>query len=778
MSKITFGDWMIRQQGYDPESLMFSESIFSLGNGYMGVRGFMAQEENRKNYDLCTYIAGIFDYIKPGITDMANTPNFLKASFQFNGIDLDTNKGNIYNFNRILNMQDGTLTTSFIWEDYAGSRTKIEEIRFLSIANIHNAIQRFKITPINYTGEIVAQIAIDGQIANNPINDDQMKEDINPVVFFKEIEKGVNADGISYITVMTKETKYIISEAFSVNVSRNGTKTENIIYNEEFMSEDKYIAKRICFNMQVGNEYVIDKMVSVYTSRDDVDDVQNATICSVAYANKLGFEGMLKLNKKAWAQKWDIADIVVEGDEKSQTALRYNIFNLIQGNSENDPNVSIGARGIMHGRYKGCYFWDTEIFMLPFYIYTNPKAARNLLMYRYNTLAGAEKNARMQNVEGARYAWMCSIDGTEQCETWDTGCCEVHITADVAYAINQYYEVSGDETFLKDYGAEILIKTARYWKSRFTYFKDDDVYNMLFVKGPNEYGGVTVNNTYTTIMAINNFKLAMKAIDILKSKYIDDWDKLSKKISFCDSEIEKWKDIIDKAVINYDAQRALYIEDDNFLKLEPINIEELKNNDEPLYKKVSFDRLQRYRVLKQADVILLMTLLPDMFTDEEKRAAWNFYEPITLHDSSLSFGTHALFAARLGLKEKAYEYFIKSSRLDLEDIMKNTGKEGIHFASLGATWQAVINGFGGVEIKNGLISINPKLPELWNLLSFKMFYRNCIICVNISKNAVELVLDEKSCCDKINLNVCGECLTLIRGNKTIKSIHNKNKKLF
>jgi len=365
---------------------------------------------------------------------------------------------------------------------------------------------------------------------------------------------------------------------------------------------------------------------------------------------------------------------------------------------------------------------------------------------------------------------MCSIDGTEQCDTWDTGCCEVHITADVAYAINQYYEVTGDETFIKDYGAEILIKTARYWKSRFTYSKDSDVYNMLFVKGPNEYGGVTVNNTYTTIMAINNFKLAMKAIDLLKSKYTDDWNKLRQKISFCDCEIEKWKDIIGKAVINYDPQRALYIEDDNFLKLEPINVEELKKNDEPLYKKVSFDRLQRYRVLKQADVILLMTLLPDMFTTEEKNSAWNFYEPITLHDSSLSFGTHALFAARLGLKEKAFEYFIKSSRLDLEDIMHNTGKEGIHFASLGATWQAVIYGFGGVELKNGMISIDPKLPDSWKSLSFKLLYRNCIISVTILRDIIELFLDEKSCCEKIVINVYGECLTLVKGSKIIKSM--------
>jgi len=395
MGKIICGDWMIRQQGYDPESLTFSESIFSLGNGYIGVRGFMAHERNREKFDLCTYIAGIFDYFKPGITDMVNTPNFLRASFRLNGSELDINTGHIDNFCRVLNLQNGTLTTSFVWEDNLVFRTKTEEIRFLSIARIHNAVQRYKITPLNYSGDILAEIAIDAQISNNPINDDQLKEDINPVTFLKEIEKGVSADGISYITVITKETEYKISEAFCVNVSRNGTRMESLDLDEEILAEEKYIARRIGFHILEGNEYVFDKMVAVYTSRDDADDIQEAAVNSASSALKLGFEGMLKLNKKAWAQKWDIADIVVEGDETSQTALRYNIFNLIQGNSEDDPNVSIGARAIMHGRYKGCYFWDTEIFMLPFYAYTNPKAARNLLMYRYNTIAGAEKKCQI-----------------------------------------------------------------------------------------------------------------------------------------------------------------------------------------------------------------------------------------------------------------------------------------------------------------------------------------------------------------------------------------------
>lgn len=746
--------WIIKQEACEPERESFYESIFSLGNGYMGVRGFAEEQSHINNYELYTFIAGIFDYFKPGITDMVNTPNFLFSLITVNGELLDYKNGTVTEFWRSLNLEDGTLIRSFVWQDSKGRKTKIESTRFLSIDSRHNAVIRYKITPENYSGCIIFETAIDARIANNPISDDQLKNDINPVEFLYEIDKGMTEDGISFIRVATKETGYEISEAFSLSLTENG---RNIEFHDVTDEKDRYVSRIIEFDARQGKEYVFEKMVAVYTSRDGLaDGINDCAINSAAEAKRIGFEGMLKANKNAWLGKWNVADIKIEGDEKAQLSIRYNIFNLIQGDSENDSKVSIGARGIFHGRYRGCYFWDTEIFMLPFFAYTNPRAARNLLMYRYHTLPGAEENAGRQSVEGARYAWMCTIDGMEQCDTWDTGCCEIHITADIAYAINQYCEISGDEEFLINYGAEILIKTARFWKSRFTYDKNKDCFNMLFVKGPDEYGGVTENNTYTTKMAINNFKLAIDAIALLKNKYGEDWNRLKAKTGFDESEQDKWRDISEKAIINYDSQKKLYIEDDNFLKLEPLNIEKFKTDDTPLYHKISFDRLQRYMVLKQADVILLMALLPESFTEEEKKAAWDFYEPITLHDSTLSFGSHALFAARLGLMKKAYEYFGKSLRLDLDDIMCNTGKEGVHFASFGATWQAVVNGFGGVGLKGGGINITPNLPDKWTLLKFRFYYKGNLIGVSITKDDVKVTIDERGSVEGVNIRVNDE----------------------
>lgn len=751
-------NWTIEQKTYWPDRESFYESIFSLGNGYMGARGFTEEKRSRSKYELCTFIAGVFDYIRPGITDMVNTPNFLHTRLTIDGEPFGYDSGNIVSYERSLNLKDGTLNKTVVWQDGRGRRTKIESVRFFSMDNVHNAAVRYRIIPVNHSGRIVFETAIDAQVANNPVSDDQLRDDVNQVELLQAVEKGTTGDGVAFVKAETRETRCVICEAFTLDGAENG---EKIRLQEATCENDGYISKKLELDMRQGNEYVIDKLIAVYTSRDGLgEEINAAAVRSAVEARKTGFEGMLAASREAWLKKWGVADIIIQGDERAQLSIRYNIFQLIQGNAENDDRVSIGARGIFHGRYKGCYFWDSEIFMLPFFTYTNPKAARNLLMYRYHTLPGAEENARRQSTEGARYAWMCTIDGMEQCDTWDTGCCEVHITADVAYAINQYCEATGDEEFLTDCGAEIYIKTARFWKSRFTYDRQNDRYNMLFVKGPDEYGGVTENNTYTTMMAINNFKLAMDAIALLKGKHPEAWGRLKAKTGFSDSEQDEWKEISGKAVINYDAQRKLYIEDDNFLKLEPLNIEGIKTDHTPLYHKISFDRLQRYMVLKQADVILLMALLPESFTEEEKKAAWDFYEPITLHDSTLSFGTHALFAARLGLMDKAYDYFNKSSRLDLDDIMHNTGREGVHFASFGATWQAVVNGFGGVVLSSGGIDIAPNLPEKWTLLKFKIFFKGNLIGISISKDGTKVSVDGSECSGDINISINNEKVNL------------------
>nr|MCR4777918.1 glycoside hydrolase family 65 protein [Lachnospiraceae bacterium] len=354
--------------------------------------------------------------------------------------------------------------------------------------------------------------------------------------------------------------------------------------------------------------------------------------------------------------------------------------------SSGDPTVNIGARGISHGRYKGCYFWDTDIFMLPFYLKNDINAAKNLCLYRIGMLPAAKEHSRKMNTKGARYPWMSALDGSEQCETWDIGCSELHITADVVYAIDNYCKTSKDEDFYISKAAEVYVETARFWASRYTWDKDGKKADLLFCKGPDEYCGITSNNLFTNIMVMHNLKLAIKAAKDLREKNGDTY----KRLNISDKEISDWDKLFNAIVIPKDPDTGHLTQDETFHLLEEVDISSIKPNDEASYHTVCFDRLQRYKVIKQADVLLIMTRFPKLFTKEEKLQAWEDFEPVCLHDSTLSFASHALFALQNDLKDEGMDYLKKALLLDLRDIMNNTGHEGLHLANMGEAWSAAM----------------------------------------------------------------------------------------
>ncbi|KAB3526227.1 glycoside hydrolase family 65 protein [Alkaliphilus serpentinus] len=716
MSYGSINTWKLIEKEYKPEKALLYDSLFSLGNGYMGSRGFHP-EENKESYEAMVFIAGVYDYIKAGITDFVNTPNIFYINLYIDGQLLNPFECNIIDYDRELDMKNGVLYRKLTVRDSKERDTVIEYSRFFSLKEKHLAVTRYKVTPLNYSGEITVLNGIDAASSNNPIPDDQLKSDSEVVSLFDVTSINHYKKNSVSIGFNTKGTNIHMSEALCVVSPEGGVEHDSI-------SLAKIVGIKSTKKVLKGSSIELDTYSAIYTSRDGIADIEKASKEMIADASLRGYRRVLRDSEEEWSLKWDISSIDIKGDDLLEQGLRYNIFQLISSNSQHDGTVSIGARGLTHSRYKGCYFWDTEIFMLPFYIYTCPEAAKNLLMFRYNTLKAAEENARNQNLSGARYPWMCNTDGIEQCETWDIGFSEVHITADIAYAIENYYNITGDIEFYLDYGAEILIQTARYWASRFTYDLRNDLYNMLFVKGPNEYGGVTLNNTYTTLLALYNLELGKKAIEMLKSNRRSKWIDMKSEMGFEESEINLWNDIITKAKVNYDEAKNLYIEDDNFYKLEVLDISAYKKGEEPLYKTICFDRLQRYRVIKQADVILLMCLLPDKFSKLEMKAAWDEYESITLHDSSLSYGTHAQFAAWLDYKEEAYSYLMKSIRLDIDNIMNNTGKEGIHFAAAGASWQAFIFGICGIYIRDHTLLAKPCLPDHIKDVQFKLIYND------------------------------------------------------
>lgn len=717
---IQYEPWKIRWEGReDPK---FLETIFSQSNGYLGSRCAFFMD-GAKAYERCNYLAGGFEYISPGVTDMVNLPDL----FHF---QLSLGPGEYQSFSQSLDMQNGLFERKSVWRDQEGRETQIDISRFISMDNKHVSALSLQLTALNYTDNITVFMGIDGKTVNLPVDDDQTKENLDTVSLLSVSEMKTGED-YCFLTADSNGSNRL-HVAITARIVQSCGRTKDA-------SVSDCPAKELDVPLVEGEMVRIEKILYTEAVFGDGEVVSKKSESTRHGGHDLcphiinhSFEALLKNSQRAWKSRWDQGDIQItsKGNDASiQSALRYNLFQLMQNCPYDDPGVSIGARGLTHGRYKGCYFWDTDIFLLPFYLYTAPQAARNLTLFRLNTLPDAKKNAEVLSLPGARYPWMCAIGGIEQCQTWDIGRCEIHITADVAYAVENYLKVSGDET-LKKQSAQLYVETARYWAGRFSYDQRKDVYNLLFVKGPDEYCGVSGNNAYTVLLARHNLRLALQAVE-------------RKEANAGVSEMEKWRDILEKSQIEYDSNRDLYIQDDNFLRLEAFPGQKPEDG-RAAYHQYDFDWLQRYQVLKQADLVLLMVLKPEWFTNREQQAIWDFYEPLTLHDSSLSFGIHAWAAANLGLEKKALEYFDKSLFLDLENRMKNTGQEGIHLAAVGATWQAVVFGFAGLKLGNdGKPELSPRLPKDWERLSFYFYIKGKRYQAVIDENGGKIETEEE-----------------------------------
>ncbi len=631
--------WTIEREGPVSEE---TESIFSVGNGVMGIRGFSLQTPKYRPHDHATFHAGLYEEIRPGITDLVQLPDVF-------GIRIDgVEEGHVHH---ILNLQTGVYTQKWMADGLT-----VETSRMASMADTQCICVRLKVRSDADRTIHVTDVWED-KAANLPVNDDQMIEQTQCVCLLETVLK--TPDEMLLKTIHGAHTIRIVK-----TVSGMGKVT-----------------------LKAGETCTAEKQIRILMDEEK--------------PNNAGADPWLA-NESAWAALWRDCDIQMDTQPEIQGAVRYNVFELLASNSAQDRHVSIGARGLTHGRYKGNTFWDTDVFLLPFFCWQRPRAARNLVLYRCDRLDDARELAKSQSLCGARYPWMCAESGKEQCESWDIGCCETHITADVAYAMSRYEEITADES-LNQRIAEVYLETARYWKSRFTWEEKHNQFSSFFVKGPDEYCGATVNNMFTNWLARYNVRLALKHASMTQ----DERDEMS----FFEKHI----------AILYDEKRKLYLQDELFERLEPL--QEKKEKGHPLYRSLSFDKLQRIRALKQADLVQLMVMLPQDFSEEQKQAVWSTYEPLTLHDSSLSYGVHALLAFELGEMDSAWQYFEKSLLMDLSDIMDHHGREGLHVAAMGISWQAIVYGMLGLWSENGKMQFSPHLPENIRHISLCLYHR-------------------------------------------------------
>lgn len=641
----------------------YPESVFFIGNGRMGVRGYLPFEPALRPVRRGMFVAGIFGEIKPGITDFVNLPTPV-----WEQVLIDGEQAALCSDIRItLDLKRATFLAACTLQANE-KRLDVEYARFFSSENTALLFQQTTFVPQADMTISLASGVLKASV-NCPVPDDQTQDNTERIQLARAVENETLADGFTIRFAIRGSGQWLTQ---TVRFSADGwTRGQTRFDENSVTTEYKADAK-------AGERIRFDKLACILTSRDVDPRIEKASA-------EVRFDDALARHEAWWRHKWEICDLPsFAPEEETQTALRYNIYQLIANCSAQDPTVGVGARGLTHTRYKGCYFWDTDLFMLPFYLETDRTAAYCLCEYRVGALPAAKAHARKMNTRGARYPWMAALDGTEQCETWDIGCSELHVTADVAYALASYCAATGDEAFYLDHAAEVLIETARFWRSRYTFDPESGRCDLLFCKGPDEYCGVVNNNLFTNAMARYNLELACAAAKALASLRPARYDALGLTVS----ERDDWQRLHDCIRLPRDPNTGRLTTDDNFHLLEPVDVSALKPDLGAAYHHVCFDRLQRYKVVKQADVLLAMTRLPDRFTDAEKREAWADFEPICLHDSTLSFASHALFAAMNGLNEPAKAYFEKALFLDLRDLMGNTGKEGLHLACMGETWQA------------------------------------------------------------------------------------------
>ncbi|MCK4258228.1 MAG: glycoside hydrolase family 65 protein [Halanaerobiales bacterium] len=728
--------WSIIEEKFNPAEMGYYETIFTLGNGYLGVRG--AFEENYLNRTPGNFIAGIFDQTRNQVTEIPNCPDWLEMEIELNGERFDLLRGNILDYQRTLDLKKSVLTRVVRWEDTKGKITRLKFIRFVSIKNQHLMGITLEITPENYDGEIKVVSGLNGQITNSGTQH-----------FVSLEECAFNENGV-YLLEETFESGHLLCFAATHKLSGE-------VKNDLMFSGSRKINYKAEFHGENGKTIRVEKLVTIYTSRDDEfknvnskdlkEEIKAYVFKEAERAYEVDFQRHLCAHTNQWAELWEKVDVKIDGNEFDQLAIRFAIYHLIQMASFTDPRVSVAAKGLSGEGYKGHVFWDTEIFILPFFVYSLPEVGKNLLKYRYNTLPGAMKKAKDNGYQGAMYAWESTDSGEETTPKWGAldlktrkptriwcGETEQHITTDVVYAILNYYSITKDRDFLVDYGAEILFLTSRYWASRVEYNAVGDCFEIRGVIGPDEYSEFVNNNYYTNRLVQYQLIKAAQLREQLKewNKY----DQLQEKLNLLDEEFDKWLEIADKIKLNQ-REDGLLIQFDNFLDQKEIDVLYYRNLKGGLVGYIGWEEVTKSQVLKQADVVMLLYLLFDKYSKEIKKTNWDFYEPKTMHDSSLSAAIHSAFAAEIDLTKEAYEYFSKAANIDFSNNMGNSD-HGLHAAAQGGIWQAVVHGFGGLRIVDGMLTINPKLPEQWNSLSFKINYHGVQLDIMVNHNDIKI----------------------------------------
>jgi maltose phosphorylase len=736
-------EWHIIEEGLDPHTNKISESVFSIGNGRMGQRANF-EEEYSGDTLRGSYVAGVYypDKTRVGwwkngypeyFAKVLNAPNWIGIHMSVDTQKLDLAKCKVEDFKRVLDMKIGLLSRSFAATFPDGKKVRVESKRFCSMARGEVGAIRYSITPLNFSSKATLSIFVDADVVNKDANYDEK--------FWEEVYKEAS-EGKAIVTAQTKKTFFHVTTGMQYQIVSEGQKVNLGRINIE--QREKFGGNIVQVDLHEGKEVVIYKYAAVLSSENHPKDKLVANCTKVLEeAVAAGFDKLFEEHSKVWAHKWEECDITIEGDVAAQQGIRFNIFQLTQTYTGEDERLNIGPKGFTGEKYGGSTYWDTEAYCIPFYLGTaEQNVARNLLIYRYKHLSKAIENAqKLGFTGGAAFYPFVTMNGEECHNEWEITFEEIHRTSAMAYAIRDYIDYTGDKNYLVEYGLEVLIGVSRFWAQRVNWSSEKNKYVILGVTGPNEYENNVNNNWYTNYLGAWTLKFTQDAIDYVKSTNPERYSEIESKTQFRETEeTESWKEIVDKMYFPIDDKRKIFLQQDGFLDKELLMVTELRPEDRPINQKWSWDRILRSCFIKQADVLQGLYLFEDDFDQETIRKNFDFYEPMTVHESSLSPCVHAILASKLGYKERAYEFYLRTARLDLDDYNNDT-EEGCHITSMAGTWMSVVKGFGGMRVKQNKLHLNPFIPDKWKSYSFRLEFRNRVIKVKVTKDSCETYLE-------------------------------------
>lgn len=759
---IIHDEWSIIEEGFNPDTVKASESLFSIGNGAMGQRANFEESYSGPTFQ-GSYIAGVYypDKTRVGwwkngypeyFAKVLNAPNWIGINVLVNNekLDLYTCK-EVANFRRELNMKEGWLSRSLEATLQNDVKVKVESIRFLSLSHDELGAINYSVTPINSDAKIVFTPYIDGGITNEDTNwDDQ----------FWDILNVDQKNHQSFLQAKTMKTNFHTCTFMESKIFVDGKQTD-LSYESEKSST--YASCSYAHQTLKGQTYTIQKFGGYVVDRNhDESELVAAAKKVLKEANDLGFDQLLERQKQSWKQIWDMADITISGDVKAQQGIRFNIFHLNQTYLGTDARLNIGPKGFTGEKYGGSTYWDTEAYCIPFYMATkDQKVARKLLEYRYNHLDRAIENAEKLGFKnGAALYPMVTMNGEECHNEWEITFEEIHRNGAIAFAIYNYHRYTNDYSYIPEKGLEVLIGIARFWHQRASYSTYKNKYVILGVTGPNEYENNVNNNWYTNYIAKWCIDYAIENINKIKSEYNEDYTRIMSKVELLDSEIEKWKEVADNMYFPFSEEHKVYLQQDGFLDKDLVTVADLDTAQRPINQHWSWDRILRSPYIKQADVLQGFYFFEDHFPDEELERHFDFYEPFTVHESSLSPCVHSVQAAKLGRMDQAYTFYLRTSRLDLDDYNHEV-HEGLHITSMAGTWMSIVEGFGGMRVKEGKLSFTPRIPKQWEAYSFKINFRNQILKVNVCQNETTFELDNG---DELAILVNGELVVVTPNN--------------